>query len=80
MALIKNLTVSHAAEEKSIRSETEATYTTFLDKSNKRFAQITTTGSARRRFSGVINQNIQVDEKIAQKLVDALKKTFPGIK
>lgn len=59
----------------SIHRPTSATYTIF-EKNGERFFQIDTFGSDERIMKEKISQSVQLDKKMAEKLIDILRNEF----
>jgi hypothetical protein len=59
----------------SIHKPTSATYTSFEENGNK-FFQIDTYGSEERIMKEKISQTVQLNKKMAEKLVEVLRKEF----
>ncbi len=74
--IIGDITFTAAKEHKRIKTETKATYRTFIrEDTYEKILQIDTYGSDNRKeFKS--SQNIQLDKKAAIKLVDIIIKEF----
>ena len=71
MALVKKI-IPITMDSNRVHDPVECTYTTFVDDSGKKYLQLDTYGSSKRKIKGKKSQSLQFDEKSLATLRDLI--------